>query len=212
MFSANENLALRKHKRRVIQYVEECISEDVLDLGTTVMAMQVTCKAPGCVPLETAICIVFPRISGSEEMIPGLAQSKSGGTLKTKVLMPMVEVTKEDVLDALPPPLGRRTVEKLCVQARDVMLAQITQLMGDDDDFEGRKLMALYLRESLDEYMKRDCVAPEYGEPFPDIEPKPAALVEPVEEEEESVLPDENNVSTPEDPNVSGVNPNTSGL
>jgi hypothetical protein len=47
MFSANENIALRQHKRRVIEYVEECIPEDLLDLGATAMAMQVSCNAPG---------------------------------------------------------------------------------------------------------------------------------------------------------------------
>ena len=47
MFSANENIALRQHKRRVIEYVEECIPEDVLDSGATAMAMQVACQAPG---------------------------------------------------------------------------------------------------------------------------------------------------------------------
>lgn len=61
MFTANENILLRQHKRRVIEYVESTIPEDALDLGTTVMAMQVSCRQPGCVPLETAITIVFPK-------------------------------------------------------------------------------------------------------------------------------------------------------
>ncbi|EJK58227.1 hypothetical protein THAOC_21667, partial [Thalassiosira oceanica] len=54
MFSANENIALRQHKRRVTEYVESTIPEEALDKGTTVMVMQVTCRQPGCVPLETA--------------------------------------------------------------------------------------------------------------------------------------------------------------
>lgn len=33
MFSANENLALRKHKRRVVQFVEDCIPDFALDAG-----------------------------------------------------------------------------------------------------------------------------------------------------------------------------------
>lgn len=166
MFSANENLLLRKHKRRIVNFIEECIPENVLDLGTSVMVMQVSCKAPGCVPLETAIIIVFPACE--EELLPGLAESK-GGSFKTKVLLPMAEVTQQDVLEALPPEFtgGLRSMEKLCVTARDVTLAQITQLFGDDD-LEGRKLMALYLQQSLQDYIDRDCVPPPLDEPFPD--------------------------------------------
>lgn len=165
MFSANENIQLRKQKQQVVQMVEECIPEDALDMGTMVMAMQVSCKAPGCVPLETAIIIVFPKID--QELIPGLPESR-GGNYKTKVLKPMVEVTKEDILDALPPefPGGKRSMERLCMQARDVMLGQITQLFADDD-VPGRRLMAEYLKEYLQEYTDRDCVPPEWGEPFP---------------------------------------------
>jgi hypothetical protein len=166
MFSANENLLLRKHKRRIVNFIEECIPEAVLDLGTSVMVMQVSCKAPGCVPLETAIIIVFPTCE--EELLPGLPESK-GGSFKTKVLLPMAEVTQQDVLEALPPEFtgGLRSMEKLCVAARDVTLAQITQLFGDDD-LEGRKLMATYLQQSLQDYIDRDCVPPPLDEPFPD--------------------------------------------
>jgi hypothetical protein len=176
MFSANENLVLRQDKRRIVGYVEECIPDDVLNAGTTTLVMQVSCKAPGCVPLETVICVVFPRIPGDEdpdkELLPGLVESKNGGTYKTKVLKPMAEVTKQDVLESLPPefPGGLRSTEKLCLQARDVMLAQITQLMGDDD-FEGKMLMAAYLQQCLKEFVDRDCVPPEYGEPFPEEKP-----------------------------------------
>lgn len=165
MFSANENIVLRQHKRRICQYVEECLPEDVLDRGATVMVMQVSCKAPGCVPLETVVMIVFPF--SDTELISGVKESANGGTYKTKVLLPMAAVAKQDILEALPPafPGGLRTMERLCHQARDVMLGQISQLMGDDD-VEGRKLMAQYLHQSLADYMKRDCITPEYGEPF----------------------------------------------
>ena len=193
MFSANENLALRQHKRRVVQYVEECIPSEALDAGTSVMAMQVSCKAPGCVPLETAIVICFPRpfpppkTSTSEDMdmdkhkkelVPGLKESATGGNYKAKVLMPMSEVTKEDVEDALPPCFigGKRTMEKLCLNARDVTFGQIEQVMGEED-VEGRKLMAEYLMEQLQEYMARGCVPPEFGKPY---EPLPLPL--PLEE------------------------------
>ena len=57
-------------------------------------------------------------------------------------------------------------MERLGLRARDVTLAQITQLF---DDRESRKLMAEYLRQSLQEYIDRDCEAPEYGQPFPEL-------------------------------------------
>jgi hypothetical protein len=166
MFSANENLALRQHKKRVVDYVESCIPEEALDMGTMVMSMQVSCKAPGCVPLETAIIIVFPKLGVSKELIQGLPES-CGGSFKTKVLKPMADITKDDVLDALPPafPGGRRTMEKLCIQARDVMLGQITQLFTDNDQ-NGRQLMAEYLQVCLQAYIDRGCTPPEWGEPF----------------------------------------------
>lgn len=159
---------MRKYKQKVVEYVESCIPEEALDMGTTVMAMQVSCKAPGCVPLETAIVIVFPKLD--EELIPGLSESR-GGNYKTKVLKPMAEVTQDDVLEALPPefPGGKRSMEKLCLQARDVMLGQITQLFAEEDH-QGRQLMAEYLKECLKEYTDRGCVPPEWGEPFPPLE------------------------------------------
>ena len=166
MFSANENLILRQHKRRIVDWIEECIPDDVLDLGVNVMVMQVSCKAPGCVPIETAIVIVFPK--ATKELLEGLPESQ-GGSYKTKILKPMADVTQSDVLESLPPafPGGLRSVEKLCLTTRDNMLAQITQLFGDDD-VEGRRLMATYLLESLQQYMDRDCQPPEWGEPFPE--------------------------------------------
>lgn len=172
MFSANQNIALREHKRRVVSFVESTIPEDALDLGTMVMAMEVSCKAPGCVPLETVVTIVFPR-GQTKELIPGLPESGSGGNYKTKILMPLSEVTKDDVLDALPPEFegGRRTMESLCLRARDVMLGQIGQIMGEEDP-DGRKLMAEYLMSCLKDYVDRDCVTPEVGEAFPPLQEK----------------------------------------
>lgn len=165
MFSANENIVLRQHKRRIIEFVEETIPEEVLDLGTSVLVMQVSCKAPGCVPLETIITVVFPS---KETVLPGLVLTKHQTTFQTKILMPMAEVTMDDVLEALPPAFkgGMQTMERLSIRARDVMLAQITQLF---DDRESRKLMAEYLQQSLQEYIERDCEAPEYGQPFPEV-------------------------------------------
>lgn len=172
MFSANENIQLRKHKRTVVSYVESTIPEDILDLGVNVMAMQVSCKAPGCVPLETAIVIIFPK--SETELLGDLPQS-AGGSYKTKILKPMADVTKDDVLEALPPSFigGKRSMEKLCLQARDIMLGQITQLFGDDD-LSGRILMAEYLRESLQDYIDGGCVPPEWGQDFPTTESEQA--------------------------------------
>eukprot|EP00980_Cylindrotheca_fusiformis_P031522 scaffold26496_cov113-Cylindrotheca_fusiformis.AAC.5 len=178
MFSANENLMLRQHKRRIVQQVEGTMPENALDMGTTVMVMQVSCKAPGCVPLETAIIIVFP--DSDEELVPGLSESRSGGSYKTKILKPMAEVTQDDVLEALPPAFegGTRTLEKLCTGARDVMLAQITQLFGEEDDnsVPDRKAMAEYLQLCLQQYIDQNCKPPELGEPFPSLQQEGTAM------------------------------------
>lgn len=171
MFSANENLMLRQHKRRIVDRIEQTMPEEALDFGTTVMVMQVSCKAPGCVPLETAIIIVFPN--SPTELVPGLPESQNGGSYKTKILKPMAEVKEEDILEALPPAFegGQRTMEKLCIHARDVMLAQITQLFGEEEDtLEDRRAMAEYLQTCLKTYVANGCEPPELGESFPTLE------------------------------------------
>lgn len=183
MFSANENILLRQHKRKVIEHIEATIPENALDMGTTVMVMQVSCRQPGCVPLETAITIVFPKPprkkgSNNEEtpsfaqpLIPGLEESRTGGSFKARILKPLSEVTNDDVLDALPPQFkgGKRTIESICLKTRDILFAQIGQLVGNDDTSDSRdtkKLVAKYLQTCLGEYMERECVAPEWGEDF----------------------------------------------
>lgn len=175
MFSANENLQLRQHKRRIVQGIESCMPEEALDAGTTAMVMQVSCKAPGCVPLETAIIIVFPPSTTSSELIPGLPASASGGSFKTKILKPMADVDEDDILDALPPCFmgGRRSMEVLCRRARDVMLAQITQLFGEtSEERDDRRAMALYLQQCLQDYLDHDCVPPELEQSYPEEENK----------------------------------------
>ena len=188
---------LRQHKRRVIEFIESTIPENALDQGTSVMVMQVSCRQPGCVPLETAITIVFPKpprkrikkraaaTTAKEEdgdkkeevpsfdqpLIPDLIESQIGGNFKTRILKPLSDVTQDDVLDSLPPNFtgGRKTVESICLKARDMMFAQIGQLVGDDDTTDsknGKKLVAEYLKACLDEYTERDCVAPEWGSSF----------------------------------------------
>jgi hypothetical protein len=162
MFSANENIVLRQHKLRIVKYVEDTIDEDLLDLGTTVLVMQAACKTPGCVPLETIITVVFP----SKEAIPkGLTLTKHETTFQTKILMPMSEVSHDDVLEALPPAFkgGLRTLERLGLKVRDTTLAQITQLL---QDFESRKFLAEYMQKALQEFIEHNCEAPEYGQNY----------------------------------------------
>lgn len=167
MFSANQNLALRKHKRRVVELVEECIPEDALEAGTCVMVMEKTCNAPGCVPLETAIAIVFPR---SERMIIEGLEESAGGSYKTNVLKPLADVTRDDILDAMPIELGgRRDPVRVALNARDSMFGTIQQSIPDEDK-DGRKLLAEYLIQSLKEYVEHGCIAPQLGEPFPEID------------------------------------------
>jgi len=138
MFSANENLLLRQSKKQVVQWVEATMPEEILDLGTNVMVMQVSCQAIGCVPLETRILILFPKQhqqSTAAELIPGIPESKNGGTFQTNILKPLNEVTKDDVLDALPPGFdgGRYSLAKVYRRARDIMLGQITQVYGSSN-------------------------------------------------------------------------------
>ena len=195
MFSANENILLRQHKKRVVEYVESTIPETVLDVGVNVMAMQVSCVTPGCVPIETAIIIIFPKLNNNaKELLPGLPESGIGGSYKTKILKPLMEVTKEDVLDALPPSFlgGTKSIEKLCYQIRDNLLAQITQLFDDNAitveennrntagtatstsgapvvvGQQQRHLVAQYIQECLQQYIDHDCTPPEIGQPYPD--------------------------------------------
>lgn len=178
MFSANENLMLREHKRRVVNYIEATIPESLLDLGTSVMVMQTACRTPGCVPLETAIAIVFPRIKHrkGEELLPGIKES-DGGTYKAKVLLPLAQVTNDDVLDALPPAFqgGRKTWESTCFTVRDLVFGRIGGLVGSGDEegeVDDRRVLAEYLRSALDDYLERDCVAPVLGQPFDKLDLK----------------------------------------
>mmetsp|Transcript_30040 Transcript_30040/g.72949 ORF Transcript_30040/g.72949 Transcript_30040/m.72949 type:complete len:158 (+) Transcript_30040:252-725(+) len=91
----------------------------------------------------------------------------------------MADVEDDDILDALPPAFegGRRTMEKLCLYARDVMIGQITQLFGDGSDnfsndpnsIQDRQAMAEYLQMCLKDYIDRNCQPPEEGQAFSPI-------------------------------------------
>ena len=58
------------------------------------------------------------------------------GTFKTKILLPMEQITKEDVLDALPPGFkgGRKTYAKTCFDLRDFVLGRIGGIVGNDSN------------------------------------------------------------------------------
>jgi len=160
---------LREHKRRVVGYIESTISENALDMGTSVMVMQTKCKTPGCVPLETSIVIVFPR--DGNQYIDGVEES-CGGSFKTTILLPLSEVTRDDVLDSLPPGFkgGRKTWENTCFALRDFVLGRIGGTVGSgntDAEKDNRRILSQYLIACLDDYIENGCQAPELGMPFP---------------------------------------------
>ena len=125
----------------------------------------------------------------TNELLPGLPESAIGGSYKTKILKPLAEVTKEDVLDALPPSFigGTKSIEKLCYQIRDNLFAQITQLFDDDSSITNRaalsteksnstetvmgqhprQLVAQYIQECLQQYIDHNCIPPDIGQPYP---------------------------------------------
>lgn len=163
MFSANENILLRQYKKQIVLWVEQCIPEDILDLGTSVMSMQVSCQAPGCVPLETIILIVFPK--SNIELLIGLKES-AGGTYKTKILKPMSDIIQNDIYDVLPSQFinGQYTIEKKYIQIRDQMFSIITtsQSMIDDNNIESKKQIGIYIQQYIQDYIDRqyDIVLP----------------------------------------------------
>ena len=66
-------------------------------------------------------------------------------------------------------------MERVCMYARDVMIAQITQLFGDgsesdDSAVDDRVAMATYLQACLQDYITAGCKPPSFGEPFVGID------------------------------------------
>jgi hypothetical protein len=155
MFSANENLLLRQHKRRVVSLVEACIPAEALDL-VNVMVMQVACTDVGCVPLETVIILVFDKIPDQAEpehyqaVLPPLAESR-GGSYKTKILKPLAEVTADDVTLALPPCFvgGRKTPSLL---ARHLILPAWQEMLETTSASESSSLLEFMILQ-LQEYV-----------------------------------------------------------
>ena len=56
-------------------------------------------------------------------------------------------------------------------------------------------MMVEYLQKSLQEFLDRDCVAPEYGEPFPDL---PSTIAESDEDHSPTISLSENLQSVPQ--------------
>jgi hypothetical protein len=195
MFTANnDTILLRQIKKQIVLWVEQCIPEHVLELGTSVMTMQVSCQLPGCVPLETIIFVVFPK--SSQALMAGLPES-AGGTFKTKILKPMNQIQIQDIYDALPPSFinGQYTIEKTYCQIRDQMFGLMTQAMTitENENNETKKedgknnntssssttsnptnnnnelklKLAQYLQQSLQDYIDHQCTPPAIGQSYP---------------------------------------------
>ena len=107
-----DNLGLKQDQIRVAEYVDSTIPQSAIDAGTTVMTMQVSCTTPNCAPLETVIVIVFPKVlqqEHEEEWISKLLAStgqdraNSINHFQTRIFLPIHQVTRDHVLDALPP-------------------------------------------------------------------------------------------------------------
>ena len=166
--SNNDKEKLHHHEQRVAGYVENALPSHALDNGTNVMVKQVSCSNPGCVPLETLIVIVFPN--DRIQYIEGLSESK-GGSFRTKILLPVSKVTKDHVLNELPPCFdgGRKTWTNTCLAMRDMLFSRIGETIGNgssDVEIEQRGIMSQYLISALQDYLSNGCVAPVIGAPF----------------------------------------------
>lgn len=170
---------LRIHKNRIISYVETIIPPSVLESGVLVMAMQVDSPVNGSM-FHTVISVVFPlpQYEG-HEFIPGVKESGEGGTYRTTIYRPLIDVTRDDVLDAFPEqfsggegrPCGRRTQFRLSYRARDVAIAHLEQDFGEGNA-DSKREVAQFVIDSLQRYLDLDCVPPKMGEPFPTVSPE----------------------------------------
>lgn len=164
---------LRIHKSRVIQYVEQLVPPSVLDAGALIMAMQVESPVNGSMH-HTVISVVFPLPQyDGHTYIPGVKESGEGGTYRTTIYRPLIDVTRDDVLDAFPEqfPGGRRTIERLSYRARDVAIAHLEQDFGEGNA-DTKRQVAQFVIDSLQRYLDLDCVPPKMGAPFPTISPE----------------------------------------
>ena len=106
-------IQLRRHKDRIIGYVDTLMPWHTLEIGTTILVMQ---QSPSSASVRseitTSIAIVFPRPKGGgtgRKVMEGIKESSKGGTFRVCISKVAADVTREDVLDALPPafPGGR---------------------------------------------------------------------------------------------------------
>ncbi len=156
--NVNSQLSIRALKRQVTTWVEGKLPNGCLEAGTAVIVMEVSCNAPGCVPLETAVMIVFPH-GWVEGIVP--AKVIGDGTYRTKILKPMAEVDEKDVESALPPELGGTfDPVRSALDIRDSVLASIDQKIVNADD---KGLVVEFLRASLSEYASSGFKLPERG-------------------------------------------------
>ncbi|GMI41343.1 hypothetical protein TrCOL_g8187 [Triparma columacea] len=156
MFSANTQLNLRASKKLVISWVESRLPSLALDAGVTVLAMEVACRDPGCVPIETCIVIVFPTPSPGDDWNEGGLIDEGivkEGKYTTKVLKPMKDVKEEDVVASLPPELGGTfSFKNEMVKVRDFVVNQVNQISNGVED---KDAAVEFLIESLKEFKDR---------------------------------------------------------
>lgn len=122
---------IRQQKLRITRYVEDLVPAPVLQAGALIMVMQVDSPVNGSM-YHTVISIVFPLPEeDGTQFIHGIKESGEGGTFRTTIYRPLIDVTRDDVFDAFPEqfPGGRRTMERLAYRARDMAIAQIEQEM-----------------------------------------------------------------------------------
>mmetsp|Transcript_2258 Transcript_2258/g.6577 ORF Transcript_2258/g.6577 Transcript_2258/m.6577 type:complete len:332 (+) Transcript_2258:43-1038(+) len=159
---------LRMQKNRVIKYVEQLVPPSVLAAGVLIMVMQVDSPVNGSM-YHTVISIVFPLPEyDGFQFIEGIKESGEGGTYRTTIYRPIIDVTRDDVLDAFPEqfPGGRRTMERLAYRARDVAISHIQQDFGEGNA-EAKREVSQFVIDSVQKYLERDCVPPPLGQAFP---------------------------------------------
>jgi hypothetical protein len=164
MFAINgdETQQLRQHERRVVEYVESIIA----DYAAQIMAMQVQCNAPDCVPIETVVLILYPKAKTKEGVDRSVgieeesSHSKDGSSFQFKILKPIAEVTKEDVELSMPLALRGGSLAATGRQLRKDLLTRIDQLFPTEDDVQSRQWMSQFLQESLQQYVDNSCQLP----------------------------------------------------
>ena len=159
---------LRMQKNRIIKYVEQLVPLSVLEAGALIMCMQVDSPVHGST-YHTVISIVFPLPEyDGFQFIEGIKESGEGGTYRITIYRPIIDVTRDDVLDAFPEqfPGGRRTMERLAYRARDVAISHIQQDFGEGNA-DSKREITQFVIDSLQRYLERECVPPPMGKAFP---------------------------------------------